>query len=67
MASEGHLTRQQTICGSRQNKNTRVEKREGQFIFYEWDGGFEMSTKQMSTRVGLLECFLFVIKIIACA
>jgi len=65
MTSEVRLMLQQTTCGSRQGKNVRVEKYERQFQFYERDGGFETSTKQTSTRVVLIECFLFVLKTIA--
>jgi hypothetical protein len=65
MTSVVRLMLQQTTCGSRQGKNIRVEKYRRQFKFYERGGGFETSTKQTSTRVGLMECFLFVLKITA--
>jgi len=65
MTSEVRLMLQQTTCGSRQGKNLLVEKYQRKFTFFERNGGFETSTKQTSTRAGLIKCFLFVLKIAA--
>jgi len=65
MTSEVRLMLQQATCGSRQDKNLRVEKYRRKSKFFERDAGFETSTTLTSTRVGVIECFLFVLRITA--